>query len=886
MKPNFALSLSFEGIRLLHRAAGGWRTIGDVPFDADDLPGELEILRKTAAALEAGGVRSKVLIPNDQIKYLTIETADVSDAERLTAAHSALEGATPYAVDDLAFDISSEGGKTHIAAVARETLAEAEAFATEHRFYPVSFVAQPEPGAFLGEPFFGPSDAAAKLLDPDEAVEPDDDAVVILGPYIPPKEPEVAQAGTQLDLLSEPPQADTVEVEVPAVEAVPTPEAIAPPEVSEEAAKVVKAPQAPVAKPAPEQEGPVAKAPAVSTAAVVPPAKHLPPATPPKVTTPQAPADPPKAPATVVSAKPEPAPGVVPEQAAKVEAPTAFASRRTATAPAVGSATRTTPAPAPPPAPAPAVAKSKVAEPAIPAPDSRSLVGAPVAKTKASKLGFLSRRKPRKTPPPPAAVAPAVAKSTGSRSRTKAASEAEQMTVFGARKSSDVGGKPRFLGLLLTAALLIFLAGVAAWASVFMDDGISLSRLFGSRDTTAVASLPQPKPDTELVAPKSVTPQAGNDRVASLDPDLTDEDGAVLDALRVPELVQPRVLTQQEIEAKYATTGIWVQGPETPTAPAMVSLDDLYLTSIDPVSTSNDAVALPTLASFGGDLLELSPSSPAAPGTTFTLDDSGMVVPTPDGTVNPDGILVIAGRPPVVPPQTLTRAAQAPAPGQIRPELIGFRPTPRPEGLVENNERSNLDGLTRNELAGLRPQLRPASVQQIAAAVTAAVAPQVDAATAAVGASLAAIQATPPKPAGPVLNNATRYAVPASLRPDPRPRNFDRIVKRAVRAEPQPTQVASTASVAPRTVAPSLPSKASVAKQATVKNAIKLRDINLIGVYGKPSSRRALIRLSNGRYQKVAVGDKLDGGRVSAIGEGELRYTRRGRDVVLKMPRG
>jgi hypothetical protein len=60
----------------------------------------------------------------------------------------------------------------------------------------------------------------------------------------------------------------------------------------------------------------------------------------------------------------------------------------------------------------------------------------------------------------------------------------------------------------------------------------------------------------------------------------------------------------------------------------------------------------------------------------------------------------------------------------------------------------------------------------------------------------------------------------------------------------------------------------------------------LIGVYGRPSSRRALVRLANGRYQKVTVGDRLDGGRVSAIGESELRYRRSGRDVVLKMPRG
>ncbi|MFC6585832.1 hypothetical protein ACFQDZ_18725 [Sulfitobacter pacificus] len=64
------------------------------------------------------------------------------------------------------------------------------------------------------------------------------------------------------------------------------------------------------------------------------------------------------------------------------------------------------------------------------------------------------------------------------------------MTIFGARKS-QVGGKPRFLGLILTAALLMFLAGVAAWASVFLDDGMRLSRLFGQRAEPQVASAPR-----------------------------------------------------------------------------------------------------------------------------------------------------------------------------------------------------------------------------------------------------------------------------------------------------------------------------------------------------------------------------------------------------------
>jgi len=44
--------------------------------------------------------------------------------------------------------------------------------------------------------------------------------------------------------------------------------------------------------------------------------------------------------------------------------------------------------------------------------------------------------------------------------------------------------------------------------------------------------------------------------------------------------------------------------------------------------------------------------------------------------------------------------------------------------------------------------------------------------------------------------------------------------------------------------------------------------------------------MSNGRYHKVKVGDRLDGGRVSAIGDGELRYQKGGRNIVLQMPRG
>jgi len=91
---------------------------------------------------------------------------------------------------------------------------------------------------------------------------------------------------------------------------------------------------------------------------------------------------------------------------------------------------------------------------------------------------------------------------------------------------------------------------------------------------------------------------------------------------------------------------------------------------------------------------------------------------------------------------------------------------------------------------------------------------------------------------------------------------------------------------AAQATAPSNPSRTSVARAATEKNAVNLREVNLIGVYGSSGSRRALVRLANGRYKKVKVGDNLDGGRVAAIGDSELRYVKRGQAVVLRMPKG
>lgn len=921
MKPNFALSLSFEGIKLLHRAAGGWREVGEVPVTAEDLAGELAMLRKTASSLEPGGVRSKLIIPEGQIKYLTIETIGLSEAARRKEAEAALHNATPYEISELAYDISVDGAKTHIAAVARETLSEAEAFATEHRFHPVSFVATPGDADYLGEPFFGPTQGAADLLNPDETVETDGIAVVVVGAIVPeaatPKEPIAAKPptapepaapqkvitsaeDTQKDDASQAnaPTSDRIEKKHADSKAETTPAKKAP-----EPAEVELPLPAPIEERSAKANSAAILQSLTSTETVEKAAKAEPES--------KQDIQPEKAAKQPTEPKKDPEPDAVSTKEDELAKAKALAAAAPPKKPTVSAATRT---------PAPKGNTSRAATsfssrrggtPAAagkplggaqrantPAPDSSSLtqpaplVEVPVAAPPA-KAGFLSRRKPRKgaAAPFPEPTVPVVA---------AAGNETERMTVFGAR-ADQIGGKPRFLGLMMTVILLVFLAGVAAWAAVFLDEGIA--GLMKRGESRATASAPENQIDPEIIrTPDGIadsdTISGEGVQIAALDPVLSAEDTAVLDALQNPR-PEPQLLiiSEQEAAARYAVTGIWPLAPTTTHSQPQIQPDPVYRSGIDAASSAKDAIALPQVQALETNVQLTAALSPPPFGQRAVLGAGGLIVPTAEGIVTPNGYTLIAASPPLKPPATLTRFATQPgvtAPpleaAVVTSPLLDFRPRNRPIGLAENSERAQLGGVTRLELAAYRPSLRPRSLQDRAKQAEedarktedARIAAEEERATAAATAAAALAVPTAPEIAPAAIQDATKYAIAKSVRPDTRPRNFDSIVKRAERTPVQETRVA--ASVAPRTVAPKIPSKASVARSATVKNAINLRNVNLIGVYGKPSSRRALVRLSNGRYKKVSVGDRIDGGRVSAISNSELRYSKGSRNVVLKMP--
>ncbi|MDZ7905591.1 MAG: hypothetical protein U5N55_07340 [Cypionkella sp.] len=174
MKPDFALDFRDNQIALLHRQEGGWAAIGRVAMDDPDLDAAMSYLRATALGLSPRGISTKLILPNNAILYTTLPDLPYDAAKRSAQIAADLTGRTPYAVADLVWDWTDAGASAEVAVIARETLDEAEAFAAQHRFNPISFAAIPNSGNFEGEVWFGASALSQTLLAQGEVVQRDE----------------------------------------------------------------------------------------------------------------------------------------------------------------------------------------------------------------------------------------------------------------------------------------------------------------------------------------------------------------------------------------------------------------------------------------------------------------------------------------------------------------------------------------------------------------------------------------------------------------------------------------------------------------------------------------------------------------------------------------
>ncbi|WP_037307391.1 hypothetical protein [Ruegeria halocynthiae] len=416
------------------------------------------------------------------------------------------------------------------------------------------------------------------------------------------------------------------------------------------------------------------------------------------------------------------------------------------------------------------------------------------------------------------------------------------------------------------AAAAVFGAALGLWALTGSDSSetsdTELAQIESPPSTSEASANGTPaEPETTSSQSAEVAPGATEsdpivpDPTSETPPDVSATDAAILEALKVAPTQVDEVARDAQTQLTLTQTGQIITTPEPLISPPLSQPVELYLASVDNSNLSRDAIALPPVQSLETDEPFDQVALPSIAGTRFDLDERGLVIPTPEGALNPDGIIVFLGRPSKVPPEVPVRFEQEPIQEDTNNRLAEKRPKLRPGDLIERFERQQLGGRTRGELAVLRPKLRPKSLQEQ---------PQVDETPTA----LAVVRVPRPRirPAGLVRTSGTKTAnlgSTAAIAP----------------------QGAEAGTFKPKAVAPKIPSSASVARRATIDNALNLRKLNLIGVYGTPANRRALVRLPSGRYKKLKIGDRIDGGKVIAISDSELRYQKKGRNLTLKMPR-
>jgi hypothetical protein len=488
------------------------------------------------------------------------------------------------------------------------------------------------------------------------------------------------------------------------------------------------------------------------------------------------------------------------------------------------------------------------------------LTAAPVTADWVPDAGPVAKPAPATSAPSRPAAAPAPAAAAP---RAPAASLAQALPQIPRRR-------------VAIAALVAFLLIAGGW---------TLLATFGPRDPSeSTLILPDgvEVPDTELAgaeSPGDLDPEAFVPTLEELD------EGIDADVAGEPAATPADTATRQVFVDVPPIAGrlfalkddTWRTAPAAPALPAVGSDFEIELAAIDPVTRSTDAFAMP-LAGLAdrlpGDAADADAIGDTPPGGV-ALDLTGDDAPAGDGALQPTALAA-----------ALT--------DDIRPRV-------RPEGIVEDAERARFNGMTLSDLAGIRPTERPASPQSdpsvnpeatalavqrsplprnrpdnIDELITIALAVQNPEA-----APEEELTADPPQGVAAASTATEGVATARAPEPEPEPEPEPAAVAEAPAAttdeEPEPEVVAA---------APSMPTRAEVAREATIENAIRLRDVNLIGVYGAPSNRRALVRLPSGRFVKVQVGDRVDGGQVAAIGENSLRYVKSGREHTLVVPSG
>ena len=253
---------------------------------------------------------------------------------------------------------------------------------------------------------------------------------------------------------------------------------------------------------------------------------------------------------------------------------------------------------------------------------------------------------------------------------------------------TDVGGKPQFLGLILTTLLLIFMLTVAVWATTAGRDTVARWFEFGESGTEMIADLSAMKTDAALEASQEASNAQRGTRVTispvptvmvqELPPDRVTALAADIPTASPEEFPGPR---DQIAGRKF------VSDPK-PIIPAEQSFSDTGVWTVPPISPFTDTNTEAIDANVAETLLDPQIRQVDAQDLSATLaqePDSVSTLPEPSGL------------PPLISANFDLSAEEHP---KARPAAVGM--DVKNVALIE---------ISQDELALFRPTIRPPPAQ-------------------------------------------------------------------------------------------------------------------------------------------------------------------------------
>ena len=922
MKPDFALSLSFDGITLLHRTKPGWNIIGTAKLDSAALESDVADIRRKALSLDSRADNVKLVIPNEQIKFIKLlrpDGAQSNDIEAVILDH--LQGATPYHVSELRFDWIASKNDLYVAAVAIETLQEAENFAETHSFKPLGNVAIPPKDSFIGEAFFGTALGGQQQMEwydqeIDISPSPSPEALLKIAPKPLPPEPPIARNKGRITAQKKAANPDPKQPRLSTqltkqineeAENVPVSlndlgtafprilsqiegklegqeQADKPTVFDVDETRITANAASPSADPILKRHGFEHK---VTTEKIRNVLRHT---------------------------KKRLSAGVSALRAVlKTLLQTALRQTKMA---GVGATQFIK------------ICKHKLfVEGVVPLvqrlqPILRKYVlkardwGLPVMLLSASVLlaGFTATY---------FIVTRSADPSTDLALKVETVSADADKKIDVLRSIQELSPAPeaeRRRGL--TGLEGFTTTDTQAKAEVFSETpllGLSELQTSAGFDLSIVEKLPMKRALSRLdslATPSSTRTRNGTELAPEAKIEIPQT--ARSSQLNTPEFIPNGPMTPEELRRVYVSTGVWPMAPKAPYQASTKALEDLYIASIDADIRAHDPVILQSPDEFLTDstkdlaiplLKKAKPLGLATgdPAIEMPNEPSAKTLVSPNINalrVLPDVTL----RPPSMAPQPLaeltpsittqdsnkTAISQPDALPSIDaltrldpPSVTGFgNQATDPifeNAATENAENQSSETNPTSELVSKPPTV---SSEEDAIASTDPQTPQApEPAIDMLAQSRPLIRPQALVAALRAKEKAFEEALNTSIRPKIRPAlteiaQSDTLISRLFSALDEGDEANVDSPIADE------PSSARVSERATLEKGLNLRKVNLLGTYRFGNSRKALILMPNGSKRMVKVGDRLDGGQVAAIDEEELRYIKSGLNIILSMPSG